>query len=144
MLNEFLIIALGSVMCLCAGTSSIAKSCKCPIQRRDRAPGGLPQGVFCPGSEDERQGHIPTLRCQFFRLHVLLTEGPSLLSPAKEGADCLYLSKTKPRLPSCTEWGHLRGFCQGKPAGWYSLTLTSPTVSHRKDCVPMHADPKST
>lgn len=46
MLNEFLIVALGSVMCLYAGTSSIAKSCKCPIQRKDRAPGGLPQGVF--------------------------------------------------------------------------------------------------
>lgn len=124
--------------CVCArgkgdmpsGKSISAQPCRCSNQRRSGSSWGPPRAMCAP-SERECWGPIGDSD-SLFRLHILLTHSPSQLSPLKEGTDCLYLSKTKPQLPSCTEWGHLRGFRQGKPAGWHSLTSTAPAVSHRR------------
>lgn len=119
-------------------------SYKCSILRSDKALGCLSGAVL-----SRMAGWTQKIHCNMMIIlsHSRVTDWKSFLLHPHLKRHRLFMSlnkKNKPWLPSCTEWGHLRGFCRGEPAGWYRLALTSPAVSHRKGCVPMHPDLKST
>lgn len=86
----------------------------------------FPRAVFTPSEDETLRTHCHSKAIdRSFRLQMLSAPFITKRSSKKEQIVFIF-KKQKPQLPSCTEWGHLGGFWQGKPAGWHSLLLHHP------------------